>query len=269
MIFVLAPTFVLAHQPRITESRQTFVSEPEISKAYYGKLAGEPDIYTIEAPKPFDLYVNVLVPDIPGQKKDVSATIFKDGNEVAVLEGINFRWEQFYEPFGSDHYWRGPEYKTRVLAGRYEVRVWSSNNDSKYALAIGEKEAFDLNETVNALTLIPQLKKDFFEESPVSFIKSPFGWGLIISMYLFSFVVGLLYRFFMKKIARGTIRGVHKNISMTDRVVRLGAGVALFLFAIFTSWNLIILFFSGFTLFEAIFSWCGFYAAIGKNSCPV
>lgn len=29
------------------------------------------------------------------------------------------------------------------------------------------------------------------------------------------------------------------------------------------------IFFSGFAFFEAIFSWCGFYATIGKNTCPV
>ncbi|MBM3192026.1 MAG: hypothetical protein FJZ63_05185, partial [Chlamydiae bacterium] len=65
----LVPAFAFAHQPRITESRQTLVPDPEISKAYYGTLTGEPDVYTIEAKEPFDLYVNVLVPDIAGQKK--------------------------------------------------------------------------------------------------------------------------------------------------------------------------------------------------------
>lgn len=118
---LLVPTVALAHQPRITESRQTIVPDPEISKAYYGKLSGEPDVYVIEASEPFDLYVNILVPDIEGQKKDVSAAVIKDGNTeapLAVLGGVNFEWEQFYEPFGVDRYWMGPEYKARAEAGK-------------------------------------------------------------------------------------------------------------------------------------------------------
>jgi hypothetical protein len=65
----LLPSLALAHQPRITEDRLTQVPNPEISKAYYGKLTGEPDVYVINANESFDLYVNVLVPDIAGQKK--------------------------------------------------------------------------------------------------------------------------------------------------------------------------------------------------------
>lgn len=91
-ILVLLPTFASAHQPRIVESRQTIVSNPEVSKAYYGKLEGVPDVYVVEDTNPFDLYVGVLVPDIEGQKKDVSAVVLKDGIEIAQLEGMNFEW---------------------------------------------------------------------------------------------------------------------------------------------------------------------------------
>ena len=271
-LFVLAPSLVLAHQPRITESRLTQVPSPEISKAYYSELTGEPDVYVIKTSEPFDLYVNVLVPDIAGQKKDVSAVMIKDGNTekpLAVLDGIAFPWKKFYEPFGADTYWMGPEYKTRAEAGTYEIRVWSSNNDSKYSLAIGEIEAFDGKEGLNALTVIPELKKNFFEVSPISFIKSPFGWGLIASMYLLAGIVGLAYRTILKRVAKNSPRGVAKNIGKPDRLLRAVIGIALLLWAITTTWSPILIFFSGFAFFEAIFSWCGFYATFGKNTCPV
>ncbi len=268
-LFILAPSLTFAHQPRITESRQTIVPDPEISKAYYAELKGEPDVYTIEAKEAFDLYVNVLVPDIAGQKKDVSAVVLKNGKELAVLEGINFEWKKFYEPFGADTYWMGPEYKARAEAGTYEIRVWSSNNDSKYSLAIGEIEAFDQKEGMNALTIIPQLKKDFWGESPISFILSPFGWGLIVIMYILAFIVGFIYRAILKKFARRSAHGAPKNIGKPDRLLRVVIGIALLLWAITTTWNPILIFFSGFAFFEAIFSWCGFYAALGKNTCPV
>ncbi|MCX6820106.1 MAG: DUF2892 domain-containing protein [Candidatus Adlerbacteria bacterium] len=271
-LFVFAPSLVLAHQPRITESRQTQVPSPEISKAYYGKLTGEPDVYVIQASEPFDLYVNILVPDIAGQKKDVSAVVIKDGNvekPLAVLDGIHFEWKKFYEPFGADSYWMGPEYKARAVAGMYEIRVSSPNNDSKYSLAIGEIEAFDGKEGLNALTVIPELKKNFFEVSPISFIKSPFGWGLIVVMYILAFIVGFIYRTILKKFAKNSSRGVARNIGKPDRLLRAVIGVALLLWAITTTWSPILIFFSGFAFFESIFSWCGFYAALGKNTCPV
>lgn len=267
-IFIV-PSLALAHQPRITASRLTQVPDPEISKAYYGELKGEPDVYVIQANKPFDLYANVLVPDIAGQKKDVSAVVLKDGAEIALLDGLNFEWKKFYEPFGADTYWMGPEYKARIEAGTYEIRVSSGSNNSKYSLAIGEIEAFDAKEGWNALTLIPELKKNFFNESPIGFIVSPFGWGLIVAMYLLAGIVGFVYRAILKRLAKGSVRRVHKNIGRNDRLLRLAIGVALLLWAITTTWSPILIFFSGFALFEAIFSWCGFYAAMGKNTCPI
>ena len=104
-IFVLSSNIAFAHQPRITESRQTIITSPEISKAYYGELNGKPDTYTIDAREPFNLYINVLVPDIAGQKKDVSAQVLKDGVQIATLNGFSFEWKKFYEPFGADTYW--------------------------------------------------------------------------------------------------------------------------------------------------------------------
>ena len=268
-LFVFAPSLAFAHQPRITEDRLTSVTDPEVSKAYYGKLTGVPDVYTIKAKEVFNLYIGVLVPDIAGQKKDVSAVVMKDGNQIAMLNGATFMWEQFFEPFGHDTYWQGPEYKARADVGIYEIRVTSPNNDSKYSLAIGEIEKFNGKEGMNALTLIPQIKKNFFNESPIGFILSPFGWGLIVIMYILAFIVGFIYRTILKKFATNSPRGVAKNIGKPDRLLRAVIGVVLLLWAITTSWSPILIFFSGFAIFEAIFSWCGFYAALGKNTCPV
>lgn len=268
-LFILVPTFTSAHQPRIAESREILVPNPEISKAYYGKLSGEPDVYVIKANEPFDLYVNILVPDIADQKKDVSVVALKDGAQIALLDGLNFEWKQFYEPFGADTYWMGPEYRARSEAGIYEIRVWSSNNDSKYSLAIGEIEAFDGKESLNALTVIPELKKDFFGKSPIGFIVSPFGWGLIVAMYLLAGIVGLLIRFLVKKLhSRPSTGSGQENIGRGDRLLRFAIGAGLLLWAITTTWSPILIFFSGFAIFEAIFSWCAIYQLMGKNTCP-
>jgi len=250
----LLPTITSAHQPRIVKDNPTIVTSPEVSKAYYASLSGKPAVYTITTDKPFALYVSVLVPDILGQKKDVSAVILKDGKEIALLDGTSFEWKKFFEPFGHDTYWQGPEYRVQGDAGNYEIRVSSTQNDSKYSLAIGETETFDLREGMNALTLIPQLKKDFFNKSPVDFILSPFGWGLIVIMFVLAFIFGFIYRALLKKFARNTTRGVSKNIGKKDRMIRVVIGVALLLIAITTTWSPWLIFFSGFAFFEAIFS---------------
>jgi hypothetical protein len=273
LLAVVLPTLALAHQPRITTSPVTTVESPEISKAYYSTLKGDPQAYRITSDKDFDLYVNLLVPDIEGQKKDISAVIIKDldfKNPVASLDGTTFAWTKFFEPFGHDTYWMGPEYKAHVEAGTYEVRVSSSANDSKYSVAIGELEAFDMKEGINAIRLIPQLKKDFFNKSPADFILSPFGWGYILIMFILAFVLGFLYRYIVRKFSKGGGNfSAPKNINQKDRIIRALIGLALLVLAITTSWNVILIFASGFCFFEAIFSWCALNQMMGKSTCPI
>jgi len=266
-VFVL-PTSASAHQPRLVETSEITVVDPAVSKAYYGTLAGSPHTYTVNTTEPFNLYVGILMPYAEDSKKDVQAEIRKGTELIQVIGGKDADWKSMFEFFGQSTYWDGGEYKARVEAGTYTITVSSAENESKYSLAIGEIEAFDGSETVNALKLIPELKSNFFNESPISFIKSPFGWGYILIMYIVAFIFGFLYRFILKKFASGTARGVQENIGKCDRAIRLAIWLALLLLAITTSWSPWLLFFSGLALFEVIFSWCGFYAALGKNTCP-
>lgn len=271
-VILLSAASASAHQPRLNESIVTSVPDPEISRAYYGKLEGAPHIYIISSDKEFNLYTGILVPNIPNQKKDVSFSVIKIGDipaTVAMMNGVGFDWEPFFEEFGRDNYLKGPESSAKVPVGQYEVKVWSASNDSKYSLAIGEIEAFDFKESMNAVRLIPEIKKNFFEESPAGFILSPFGYSYILIMFLLSAIFGFIYRALLKKFAARTPYGLSKNIGKPDRMFRAALGLALFLFAIFTSWSPLLLFAAGFCFFEAIFSWCGVYAALGKNTCPL
>ncbi len=268
-LFVLTPSLVSAHQPRVIQSETTQVVDPEVSKAYYATLTGSPHVYTIDSKEAFDFYVGILVPDIKSIKKDILAEVFKEGVKIATLGGANAIWKPYFEPFGQSNYFDGGEYKARAEAGVYTIKVSNPLNTGKYSLAVGEIEAFDGKEGMNALSMIPDLKRNFFEESPISFILSPFGWGLIVIMYILAFIVGFIYRAILKKFAKGSVRGVAQNIGKPDRLLRAVIGVGLLLWAITTTWSPVLIFFSGFCLFEAIFSWCGFYAVIGKNTCEV
>lgn len=279
VLFVLfVPTLVSAHQPRLVdyEINRIEVIEPEISKAYYGMLSGYKHIFTIKSDEDFNLYVNVLIPNIKDQKKDVNALIIKDGEKdipYAVLSSKDFEWKKFKEPFGNDNYLQGPEFKTKAESGIYEIIVYSDNNDSKYSLAIGEIESFDLDETINTLKLIPIIKTRIFEKNPVDFIFSPIGIIYIVIMFSLAFIFGFINRYILKLAARRKTstfaKRAKKNIGKSSRILRFVISIVLFVWAITTTWSALLLFLSGFALFETIFSWCGFHALVGVNTCEV
>jgi hypothetical protein len=92
---------------------------------------------------------------------------------------------------------------------------------------------------------------------------------LIAQMYLLAIIFGFAYRAVLRRAARGTVRAMGQNIGTSDRWVRFALGVGLLVWAITTTWSPLLLFFSGFCFFEAAFSWCGLYAAIGRTTCPL
>ena len=83
-------------------------------------------------------------------------------------------------------YWQGPEFKKRAEIGKYKILVQSKEKHIRYVLAIGETEAFDGVDSLNAILLIPELKRKFFEESPISFIFSPPWLGIYFTFTTFS-----------------------------------------------------------------------------------
>ena len=270
-LLLLAPLAAWAHQPEIVTQSPTIVSDPEVSKAYYGQLSGSPQVFRIDSAVPFAFYAGLLVPDRPEQKKDVSAVIYEAGKEsapIARLDGLHFDWQPYYEQFGADYYFQGPEFKKQLSAGSYEIKVFSPNNDSRYSLAIGETESFPPDVIIKTLVIVPQLKRDFFASSPFTFLKSPFGIAYVVIMIVLAFLAGLLYHAAMRLLAKSKNRRSGHNIGTIDRLIRLLLGIILLLLGIYF-WNAIILFLAGFCLFEAVFSWCGLYAALGKNTCPL
>ena len=93
--------------------------------------------------------------------------------------------------------------------------------------------------------------------------------SLLIAMYLLAVIFGFAYRAVLRRVARGTPRALGQNIGKPDRLLRFSLGVGLLVLAITTTWSPLLLFFSGFCFFEAAFSWCGFYAALGRSTCPI
>ena len=254
LILVSWPLKVLAHQPRLVEMEKINVNEPEISKPYYGNLSGKPHIYTISTSSPIDLYVNVLVPFIVGPEKNVIVKIFKGEQLMGILSPKKGDWKEFFEPFGHSMYWKGPEFKVRTDAGKYKIHVPSTEKSIRYVLATGEIEAFDGPESLNAILLIPKLKKDFFEESPLSFILSPLGWGYVLLLQLLviltGFVISKILNISRIKFQTKYFQSSAKNIIICG----VFFWVTILFFAIQTSWHPLLIMMSGLALSIALIS---------------
>lgn len=95
------------------------------------------------------------------------------------------------------------------------------------------------------------------------------SWGYVLLMFVIAFIFGFVYRSILLRVAQSRPRKASKNINTFGRVIRFILGVGLLLFAISTDWSPWVLFLSGFCFFESIFSWCGFNAAIGRNTCDI
>ena len=90
-----------------------------------------------------------------------------------------------------------------------------------------------------------------------------------IIIFIFSFLFGFLYRSFLKQFKSKKIQvRAKRNINKRDRYIRAGLGVFLLVWGLFSG-SQILVFAAGFCFFEAIFSWCGFNALIGKNTCEL
>jgi hypothetical protein len=178
----------LAHQPQIVgAATDVAVNQPEISKAYYGKLAGKPAIYTIEADKPFYLYIQLLAPQNGSAKAEFSARIFKNRQLLSALDGKDHLWLAMYEPFGNDYYNQGPEYEANVPAGVYSIEVFNAGNKGIYALAVGKTESLAFGGMIKTLAALPALKADYFGESAWTAYNN--FTGLFALIIVISFVI--------------------------------------------------------------------------------
>jgi hypothetical protein len=154
-----------AHQPHLATGRMTLVTNPDVSQAFYAELKGQPDEYQFTLDKPLLLYLNVLVPKIPGVHQDYSAQLYRKNASgdslVCILDGTNSDWTVFHEPVANDDYFQGPEFREQTRPGDYVVRVSCPGNQGKYVLAVGERESFPPAEMARVIGVMPALKRYF------------------------------------------------------------------------------------------------------------
>ena len=118
LIFMLIVINAYAHQPVLNEENPVsfdspyLIEKPEVSKAIYSTLQGEPHIFKISSNKDFKFYAGITVPKIEGcnqfdkfsfQVLDTSQKVIKD------FDGESIKWWPWYEKYGKKWYWVGPE----------------------------------------------------------------------------------------------------------------------------------------------------------------
>ena len=197
-----------AHQPRVVDGSGIIqITNPEISQAFYGELNGSPAQFEIRSDSPFELYAGITVPAVDDAKKDFSANVSKGGSQVMFLNASSSDWAYFYEEFGGDGYYMGPEGKINAESGTYEIAIFNPSHKGRYVLVVGEKEEFPPGETVNALLLLPTLKSRFFDKSPFEAFTSKIFLFTIGPVLAIIALLALVYWFFK----------VRKNENMRTR----------------------------------------------------
>jgi hypothetical protein len=187
-VCMCCPLAAHAHQPRISFGRQhsffnpVVIKKPEVSKAYYGRLTGKPDYYRIDSAAPYQLYLNILVPDLKDSRLDMSVDVISENKTLLNLKTRGYKWERFFEPFARDNYLKGPELDWRLRQGTYFIRVYNRDNIGKYSLVVGSMESFSPLEVVKMAFTLPAIKAGFFNKPAYSAFLSPAG--LIMLIYL-------------------------------------------------------------------------------------
>jgi hypothetical protein len=194
---------VSAHQPRIVPENSfenpLLVEKPEVSKAYYGELTGQPNYYKIESEKEFLLYVGILAPDLEDSRTDFIVEITRDDNIIHVLDGTAHEWEIFFEEFARDSYLEGPEFEQKAGSGTYYIKVYNEENKGKYSLAVGKAESFPPGEIIKTAISLPKIKKDFFEKPAYTAFFNPLGLFLLFILLILAGIIFLIFWIIRKK----------------------------------------------------------------------
>ncbi|MBR73754.1 MAG: hypothetical protein CL872_02275 [Dehalococcoidaceae bacterium] len=170
ILFVITAD-VYAHQPKLINYSPSLdkphkVFYPEISKAYYSELTGQPHYYIIESENDFLFYTSILSPKVDDDYTWFSLEVLdKNQNLIYKADGSKLDWTAWYEPYARDWYWKGPEIgidtgkefqgSFAISAGTYFIKVFNEKNIGHYSLAVGEAEFFGSNLWEQILTWTP------------------------------------------------------------------------------------------------------------------
>ena len=167
-----------AHQPVLNSEKSNseepyIIEEPEISKAIFAELKGEPHYYRIDSNTKFKFYAGITTPKIdncPLTKKFSFDVLDSDFELIKKKDGGKFNWWAWYEKHGEKWYWIGPEIGAKFKSNRYYnkgtyyIRVFNHNNNGRYVLAVGDIESFPISVIIKMLFTLPSINSAFWDD---------------------------------------------------------------------------------------------------------
>ena len=173
-------SYSIAHKPVMNENSSYpadapyEIEEPEISKAIYSTLTGEPHFYRIESETDFNFYAGILAAKIGEctlEEKFSFEVLDSDFHPLFMADGENFEWTPWYEEYGKQWYWNGPEVGKNFLsdrvfkAGTYYIRVFNNSNTGQYIIAVGDIEKFSFTDIVGLIFSMGKIEDEFWDAS--------------------------------------------------------------------------------------------------------
>ena len=167
-----------AHQPVLNSEKSNseepyIIEEPEISKAIFAELKGEPHYYRIDSNTKFKFYAGITTPKIdncPLTKKFSFDVLDSNFKLIKKKDGEKFNWWAWYEKHGEKWYWIGPEIGAKFKSNRdynkgtYYIRVFNQNNTGQYVLAVGDIESFPISVIIKMLFTLPSINSAFWDD---------------------------------------------------------------------------------------------------------
>jgi len=167
-----------AHQPVLNSEKSNseepyIIEEPEISKAIFAELKGEPHYYRIDSNTKFKFYAGITTPKIdncPLSKKFSFDVLDSDFELIKKKDGEKFNWWAWYEKHGEKWYWIGPEIGEKFKSNRdynkgtYYIRVFNQNNTGQYVLAVGDIESFPISVIIKMMFTLPSINSAFWDD---------------------------------------------------------------------------------------------------------
>lgn len=175
VVAALLPLIAFAQQLRLVEGQMTTI-DPTAYRAYYGKLTGEPHVFTFTTSEETPVMFVLAVPDVPEVKTDVSATLTDaaDPNGLFVTaDGGLVEWQRFFDTAGRDSYLAGPVLEATVPPGEYRLQISNAADDASYVLIVSGEDSFSLLETLRRYGTVPTIKSQFFGKSSAEAYLTP------------------------------------------------------------------------------------------------
>ncbi len=179
-LLLLLLTHAYAHKPVLNKNSAYppdapyEIEDPEISKAIYSTLSGNPHYYRIQSEVNFDFYAGILAAKIGEcalESKFSFEVLDSEFHRIDLADGENFEWTPWYEEYGKQWYWNGPEIGKNFLsdriykAGTYYIKVFNDTNTGQYIMAVGDIEKFLFTDIVGLLFSMGDIENEFWDPS--------------------------------------------------------------------------------------------------------